>query len=122
MANPSPSTDDGRLQDEEERIKQLGDKSSQTLLFLSFALVVVATLKDKSSSHQFALREAMRWWSGALFPIVLGVLPLKEFNEGSPGWYRIVRWLKVALLWVAIIVILVGAAYFTQAVQEAFSA
>jgi hypothetical protein len=94
MDDCSQSTEKQHIK-EEERIKQLSDKSSQTLLFLSFALVVVATLKDKApSSHQFALREAMRWWSWALFPIIIGVLPLKEFGEDSSRWYRIVRLFK----------------------------
>ena len=106
----------------ERRIKELGEKSSQTLLFLSFALVVVATLKDKAdSSHQAALRCAMHWWSWALFPVLLGILPLKEFRENNPRWYCILRWFKVALLWVAVILILGGAWAFSRAIPQAFS-
>ncbi len=106
---------------DEERINELSDKSSQILLFLSFALVVVATLKDKDcSTHQFALRAAMRWWSAALFPVVVGLLPLKEFRARSDRWYRAVRLAKTVLLWIAIITILIGAAYFVEAVPGEF--
>jgi len=63
------------LSKEERRIQELGDKSSQTLLFLSFALVVVATLKGKSdASRQVELKQAMYWWSWALFPVLAGIL------------------------------------------------
>ena len=105
-----------------ERIKELGEKSSQTLLFLSFALVVVATLKDKSNpTHQVALKEAMRCWSWALFPVLLGIVPLKEAREENARWYEFVRWFKVVLLWLAIIIIARGAWEFLQAIQEVFS-
>jgi hypothetical protein len=107
---------------EETRIRELGEKSSQTLLFLSFALVVVATLKDKSdSTHQVALKQATYWWSCALFPILLGIVPLKEFREGNTCWYGFVRWFKVVLLWVAMIIIGLGAWEFSRAIQEVFS-
>ncbi len=79
-------------------------------------------MKDKSNpTRQFALREAMRWWSWALFPVVLGVLPVKEFGGGSTRWYHITRLLKVILLWTALGLILVGAVYFAKAVPESFS-
>ncbi len=101
----------------EKRIKELGEKSSQTLLFLSFALVVAATLKDKSaSSQQSALRLAMWWWSWALFPILVGILPLKEIREGNYCWYCFLRWLKSALLWIAVVFIACGAYRLTQAI------
>ncbi len=68
----------------EKRIAELGEKSSQTLLFLSFALVVVATLLPKiSSSQQMTLRLAMSWWTWALFPVVVGILPVKEIRENN---------------------------------------
>jgi hypothetical protein len=111
-----------QFEDLEQRIKELGDKSSQTLLFLSFALVVAATLKDKSdSSHHVALKCAMCWWSWALFPILLGIPPVKEFREGNFRWYRIIHWSKVALLWVAIIIIMCGAWEFARSIPQVFS-
>jgi hypothetical protein len=113
---------DDSLTREERRIKELGEKSSQTLLFLSFALIVVAMLKDKSdTSRQVELEQAMYWWSWALFPVLAGILPIKEFGEGKIGWYGVVRWCKVVLLWVAILMIGWGAWKFSGAISQAFS-
>lgn len=102
----------------EKRIDELSKKSSQTLLFLSFALVVVATLKGKSDPcHEMGLRAAMRCWSWALLPVVAGILPVKEFGWSKPAWYRVIRWVKVVLLWIAVILIAYGVLDFTKAVQ-----
>jgi len=109
------------LKAEEERIKQLGKKSGQMLLFLSFALMVVATLKNKTSPiHLYSLRATMLWWSSALFPVVLGVLPLKEFRPESSKWYHCVRLFKVVLFWIAGALIIVGSCFFVWAVRETF--
>jgi hypothetical protein len=111
------------LSREERRIQELGEKSSQTLLFLSFALVVVATLKDKSdASRQVELQQAMCWWSWAVFPVLAGILPLKDFGEGKIGWYAVVRWCKVVLLWAAILMIGWGAWKFSGAISQMFRA
>jgi hypothetical protein len=119
MTNGGSSTSDDGIK---KRIKELGEKSSQTLIFLSFALIVVATLKDKSdSSRQVALRCAMYWWSWAIFPVVLGILPLKECKWENQRWYSILRWIKVVLLWIAVILILHGAWAFSRAIPQAFS-
>lgn len=94
----------------ERRIKELNEKFSQTLLFISFALVVLATLKDKSNPS--TLDHVASWWSISLFPILVGILPVKEFSEDNESWYRRVRCAKVVLLWIALILIGVGASYF----------
>lgn len=91
----------------EIRIKELNDKFSQTLLFLSFALVVLATLKEKSNSS--ALQCVATWWSLSLFPILMGILPLKEWGGRKESWYCFVRYFKVTLLWVALIIVGFGA-------------
>jgi hypothetical protein len=62
----------------EDRIKELGDKSTQLLLFLSFSFVAVVTMKSDhtiTDGQQRALTIAVRWWVGALLPILFGVLP-----------------------------------------------
>lgn len=68
------------------RIKELGDKSTQLLLFLSFAIAAVVLLgygNDSAHSSQVAQKivdsGAMRSWVFAIFPVVVGILPLKEF-------------------------------------------
>jgi len=99
----------------EDRIKELGDKSTQLLLFLSFAFVAVVTMKADPKIvkiQQHALTIAMRWWASALLPILFGVLPLKDFCWRNPLWYNRIRRLKFALLWFAIILIIIGAGYF----------
>jgi hypothetical protein len=109
----------------EGRIKELNDKFSQTLLFLSFALVVVATLKEKvTPAHLVALESVARWWSLSLFPTLAGILPLKEFaylpclNQRKEGWYCIVRGSKVVFLWIAILLISFGAYRFFQTIAR----
>ena len=112
-----------RLRAEEERIKQMSEKSGHMLLFLSFALIVGATLRDKVFSiHLYSLREAMLMWSLALLPVVLGVLPLKELRPPSAYWYRQVKLIKAILLWIAGAPILIGWVFFVWAVREIFPA
>lgn len=92
-----------------ERIQQLGDKSTQLLLFLSFVFVAVITLKvDHATAldQKRYLTYAMRSWALALPPILLGVLPVRDFVKES--YYNCIRWAKVFLLWVAIILIFIG--------------
>ena len=102
------------------RIKELGDKSTQLLTFLSFALAVVVILESGPSplqaSQKLALAGAMRSWVCAIFPVVVGILPLKEFRSNNTRWYSIVRWFKFALLWAAIGIIVLGAIQFYYAV------
>jgi uncharacterized membrane protein YhaH (DUF805 family) len=101
-----------------ERIRQLGGRLIQLLLFLSLAFVAVATLKGNhalTERQQHALTMAMRWWAWALVPILAGVAPLRDFAERSRNHercYERIRWLKVSLLCIAIVLILVGVVYF----------
>jgi hypothetical protein len=77
------------LSREERRIQELGEKSSQTLLFLSFALVVVATLKDKSdASRQVELQQAMFWWCGRCFLYSLAFCRSKTLERERSGGTR----------------------------------
>jgi hypothetical protein len=99
-----------------ERIKQLGEKSTQILLFLSFAMVSVATLKLVDKGRQSpALENAFYWWKIALFPTLVGVLPLKEVRWECARWYNIIRWIRFGLLWLTIGLILWGALSFVRA-------
>src|SRR5215469_13243598 len=89
-----------------DRIKELGEKSTQILIFLSFAIVAAATLSTVpglAPSQQLTLKSAIQWWVVAIFPVLLGIAPLKEMAWQRPGWYCFVRWLKVGLLWLALI-------------------
>ncbi len=118
MSQPTSESanDTERLKALEKRIKQLGDKASQLLLFLSFALVVAALLEtqgDRLGPCQTAfITTAMRFWVGAIFPILVSILPLKEIRENCTPWYNFVRWSKFGLLWAAIFSVFIGALFF----------
>jgi len=114
-----PDTDE-TLWSLRRRIEGLGDKSTQLLTFLSFAIAAVVFLGYGSDSdhgsHQVAQKivqsGAMQWWISAIFPVLAGVFPVKEFRRDNKRWCRIVRWAKFALLWVALGCIVVGAVKF----------
>ena|SRR5579859_7969809 len=102
------------------RIKELGDKSTQVLIFLSFAIGAAVLLGSERSqlsvSQEMALAGAMRSWVSAIFPVVAGIVPLKEFRTDNHRWYSVVRWIKFSLLWAAIVIIVVGTFQFYHAV------
>jgi hypothetical protein len=112
------SNESDRTQALIERIKQLGEKSTQVLLFLSFAFVAVVAMKSDhtiSESQQRALTIAMRLWVVALPLILFGVLPVRDavdYAENKVPWYEFIRWCKVALLIGAVVLILGGAWFF----------
>lgn len=97
------------------RIDELNQKCTQVLLFLSFAVVSVALsaqsplLKDAN-----LLDKALLKWTMAMFPTVLGILPLKDFFEDRLRWYSFFRWFKVVLLWIAVLCIFWGAIDFIR--------
>lgn len=111
-----------RNKDLVERIKRLGDKSTQLLLFLSFAFLAVITMRSEpaiSAGQRQMLTYAMQWWERALWPILFGVLPVRDFADYAKRktlWYEIIRWSKVVLLIVAVVLILLGVTHFAQAI------
>jgi hypothetical protein len=99
------------------RIKELGDKSTQVLLFLTFALVVLATMRESATvdaARKVAMNLAMKWWGLALYPVLLGILPVKEFKQDSLLWFQIIRWSKFILLWIATLLIFAGTYWFVR--------
>ena len=105
------------LDELEARIRELGDKSTNLLLFLSFAIVGAASLKyDQLSADPGLVQSAMRWWILAVFPVLLGVLPVKELRLNSRRWYSIAVWAKILVLWTAVALSFVGAIQFFRAV------
>jgi hypothetical protein len=99
------------------RINELATKSTQLLQFLSFAILGAATLRSARLSAEQTLVRAMWWWTLAVFPILLAVLPVKDIRWNSHTWYRFLVWLKFLLLWVAVIFSGVGAIQFLRAVS-----
>jgi hypothetical protein len=119
MVEPS---DDPRLNELRKRIKELNNKGTQVLIFLSFGIAATVLLWSTAllnATQQDLLLGAMRWWVLAIFPTVIGLLPLKEIRENNRSWYSFVRWLKFALLWLAIISIILGATYFVRSLLVA---
>lgn len=98
------------------RIKELGDKATQLLTFLSFAIAAVVILADKRDHlgpfQIVAVRWTLRFWVLAFFPILLNTLPVKEFDWECLHWYRRVRQGKVILLWFAVLLIICGSIAF----------
>jgi hypothetical protein len=109
---PSNGARVGRLS---SRIDELNQKCTQVLIFLSFAIVAVA-LSSQSPLLENAdlLDKALMRWTLAMFPTVLGILPLKDFCERGLRWYSFVRWLKVVLLWIAVPCVFWGAIDFIR--------
>src|SRR5262245_64655830 len=100
------------------RINELSTKSTQLLLFLTFAILGAATLRPgQFPADQALVRVATWWWILAVFPVLLGVLPVKDFKWNNRAWYRFLVGAKVLLLWVAVILSGVGAIQFLRAVS-----
>ena|SRR6266478_1498408 len=106
-----------------DRIKELNEKASQMLLFLSFAIVGAATVKQTSLRVDGMLvRSAMQWWVGAVFPVLIAVLPLKELGElfgwDEKRWYTFLKGMKVAVLFAAVGLSAWGAKEFLRALLD----
>jgi hypothetical protein len=121
---PSESTevtDKERLNFLATRLGELNNKASQILIFLSFAIVAAVTFLTlnpltPSSAAKTEIHRALRWWIGAIFPTVVGILPLKEIRDQDVRWYRVLLWVRFVLMWSAIICIFIGAIAFFKAV------
>lgn len=98
----------------EKRIDELNKKCTQVLFFLSFALAAAGLLWSHSGIYR-----PLEWWVCAIFPVLIGILPLKDFWPNSHCWFCFIHWLKVAVLWLSIIFIFVGAVYFFRAIPPA---
>jgi len=124
MTNDGEIREDQKLKAVSERIKELGDKSSQTLLFLSFAIVVVILRQGGESGQQSlgpaqscALYVALWSWVLAIFPVALCIVPLKEHRWNDALWYEKVRKFKVVMLRIAILLIVFGTIAFTCSIS-----
>lgn len=98
------------------RLQELNSKATQLLTFLSFAVVAAILLETNragllSGCQIIALKLSLRFWVFSIFPVLLVVLPVKEFVRHE--W---VRTAKVVFLWVALCLIALGAAAFLCAV------
>jgi hypothetical protein len=98
-----------------KRIEQLGNKSTQVLLFLSFAILSVVTLETSTDAPTAALNCALLWWKWALLPILVSFVPLKEIRWENRAWYKFIQRMRVGLLWLAVILIVGGVVSFLKA-------
>jgi hypothetical protein len=100
------------------RLQELNNTASQILVFLSFAIVAGVTFMTPSMdvSRRTAVHWALRWWIGAIFPTVIGIIPLKEVRDRDLFWYRFLVRMRLVLMWAAIICIFIGAIEFFRAV------
>ncbi|SRR5229473_7161578 len=100
-----------------KRIKELNQKATQVLVFLSFAMVAAVTLRpDRTNGQDVAVAWAMRWWTGAIFFVILCILPVKEIRADDPRWYQSLRRFKAVVLWLALICLAIGAGWFYKAI------
>jgi cytochrome bd-type quinol oxidase subunit 2 len=100
----------------EERIKELNEKATQMLLFLSFAIVAAATV-DAHTADPDHVRSAMAWWVLAVFPVLLAVAPLKDSWWKNEHAYGNLRNFKVWSLRLAIAFSLFGAVQFLRSLS-----
>jgi hypothetical protein len=100
------------------RLQELNNTASQILIFLSFAIVAGVTYLTPAMdlSRRTAVHLALRWWIGAIFPTVAGIIPLKELRDKDLVWYRFLLRMRFVLMWSAIICIFIGAVEFFKAV------
>lgn len=100
-----------------QRINELGDKATQLLTFLSFAIVSAVLLETAQPPvlapyQRGAIRWALRFWVMALFPILINVFPVKDLKWGNERWYDSARWGKFGLLSLSILLIISGVVKF----------
>jgi hypothetical protein len=118
QTKPDIDTESGKLNFMALRLRELNNTASQILIFLSFAIVAGVTFLTPTLdlSRRSAVHLALRWWIGAIFPTVIGIIPLKEVRDEDVMWYRFLLRMRLLLMWSAIICIFLGAVEFFQAV------
>ena len=100
------------------RLQELNNTSSQILIFLSFAIVAAVTFLTAANdpARKNAISSALHWWIGAIFPTLIGIIPLKLVHDRSLSWHLFLLWMRFVLLCSAIGCIFVGAIKFFSAI------
>lgn len=118
--NSDSLAQDPLMRELSKRIKELNDKASQLLLFLSFAIagavLLEANTKVLTTCQLNSLKWSLRFWVISLFPILVSVLPVKELAFDNVSWYQKVQRSKVLLLWGAVLLMVCGAIGFLIAI------
>ena len=118
LSGTNPEADKEKLNFLAGRLTELNNTASQILIFLSFAIVAAVTFltTNLNPTRSSAVHWALRWWIAAIFPTVIGIIPMKELKERHVPWYRFLLWTRFVLMWSAIICIIMGAIQFFKAV------
>jgi len=106
------SMSDDRLKELEQRIDELNRKCTQVLMFLSFAIAAGVLIWSNSALggvRKALVVDGVERWIWAVFPILAGILPVKDFSNNNVRWYNFLRWLKFVLLWLALVLVCWGA-------------
>jgi hypothetical protein len=104
-----------------KRIDELNGKATQILLFLSFAMISVATLenaKEIMALHPTwlcLLDNSFFWWKVALIPTLICILPVKGLRFENEVWYQFLVKFKGVLLWASISLVGLGIYFFVSA-------
>jgi hypothetical protein len=104
-----------------KRIDELNGKATQILLFLSFAMISVATLenaKEIMALHPTwprLLDNSFFFWKIALIPTLICILPVKGFHFENDVWYHFLVKFKGVLLWASVSLIGLGIYFFVSA-------
>jgi len=110
---------DGRLKELSERIEELNRKSTQVLMFLTFGITAAVLIWSNSTlgaRQKELVIGVMRAWVWAIFPVLVGILPVKDLRDNNIRWYNFLRWFKFMLLWLAVGLVCWGALDFARAV------
>ena len=104
-----------------KRIDELNGKATQILLFLSFAMISVATLENAREimilhpTWPHLLDRSFFFWKIALIPTLICILPVKGFYFENEVWYHFLVKLKGVLLFASILSIGLGIYFFVSA-------
>lgn len=110
---------DDRLKELSERIEEMNRKSTQVLMFLTFGITAAVLIWSNSTlgaRQKELVIGVMRAWVWAIFPVLLGILPVKDLRDKNIRWYNFLRWFKFILLWLAVGLVCWGALDFARAV------
>jgi len=113
-------------EDLKNRINELNQKFGQILLFLGVAIAGAALLNpDDLDISSTRVRTAIMWFVIAIFPVLIGILPLKELGAAlkwdERSWYGVVVKGKILLLVIAILLATFGACSLVVAFLEGYS-
>jgi len=104
-----------------KRVDELNGKATQILLFLSFAMISVATLenaKEILAQHPTwprLLDKSFLYWKLALIPTLICILPVKGIRFENETWYHFLVRTKGILLWLSIWLVGLGVYFFVSA-------